>query len=103
MVLHYAKLVTLLRGFESSFTLTTTLPNINFTLIFVSPHLDNCFRLSLYRVANLLCLKEDSRINVINALWNYIKINGLQDKVDRRKVITNDELRAVGLPATGFA
>jgi len=46
-------------------------------------------------LANLLCLKEDSRINVIHALWNYIKINGLQDKVERRIVRTNDELRAL--------
>jgi SWI/SNF-related matrix-associated actin-dependent regulator of chromatin subfamily D len=46
-------------------------------------------------------MKEDSRINVINALWNYVKINGLQDKVDRRTVRTNDELRAVcPLPIT---
>lgn len=35
---------------------------------------------------------------MIHALWNYIKINGLQDKVDRRTVRTNDELRAVGHP-----
>ena len=51
-----------------------------------------------FKAANLLCLKEESRINVINALWNYIKINGLQDKVDRRTVRTNDELRAVSSP-----
>ena len=43
-------------------------------------------------------MKEESRINVIHALWNYIKINGLQDKVDRRTVRTNDELRAVSSP-----
>ena len=35
---------------------------------------------------------------MIHALWNYIKINGLQDKVDRRTVRTNDELRAVSSP-----
>lgn len=51
-----------------------------------------------FYAANLLCLKEESRINVIHALWNYIKINGLQDKVDRRTVRTNDELRAVSFP-----
>ena len=29
----------------------------------------------------VLGIKEDSRIGVIQALWNYIKINGLQDKL----------------------
>ena len=38
---------------------------------------------------------------MIHALWNYIKINGLQDKVDRRTVRTNDELRAVSCPESG--
>ncbi|KAF9236976.1 hypothetical protein BU15DRAFT_76343 [Melanogaster broomeanus] len=37
-------------------------------------------------LANILGIKEESRIGVIQALWNYIKINGLQDKVDRRKI-----------------
>lgn len=38
---------------------------------------------------------------MIHALWNYIKINGLQDKVERRTVRTNDELRAVSSPGNG--
>ena len=40
---------------------------------------------------------------MIQALWNYIKINGLQDKVERRTVRTNDELRAVSSPADGVS
>lgn len=43
----------------------------------------------------LLDIKEESRLNVINALWNYIKINNLQDKVDRRLVRLDDRLKAV--------
>ena len=39
---------------------------------------------------------------MIHALWNYIKINGLQDKVDRRTVRTNDELRAVSSTGPGI-
>ncbi|KIM55127.1 hypothetical protein SCLCIDRAFT_30560 [Scleroderma citrinum Foug A] len=43
----------------------------------------------------VLGIKEDSRIGVIQALWNYIKINGLQDKVDRRKIKADDYLRPI--------
>jgi SWI/SNF-related matrix-associated actin-dependent regulator of chromatin subfamily D len=45
--------------------------------------------------ANILGIKEESRIGVIQALWNYIKINGLQDKVDRRRIRADDHLRQV--------
>lgn len=100
-VLRYARLVTHLPESELSSTSTTNLPNTSFVLNSVGPLHDGRFRWGLYQAANLLCLKEDSRINVINALWNYIKINGLQDKVDRRTVRTNDELRAVGSSAKG--
>ncbi|KAH7882708.1 hypothetical protein F5I97DRAFT_1939301 [Phlebopus sp. FC_14] len=46
-------------------------------------------------LADVLAIKEESRIGVIQALWNYIKINGLQDKVDRRKVKADDYLRPI--------
>lgn len=45
--------------------------------------------------ANVLGIKEDSRTGVIQALWNYIKIQGLQDKVDRRLVRADEKLRPV--------
>ena len=45
----------------------------------------------LTQPANLLCPKEE-----LHALWNYVKINGLLVKVDRRIVKTNDELCSVG-------
>jgi SWIB-domain-containing proteins implicated in chromatin remodeling len=44
---------------------------------------------------NILGIKEESRTGVIRALWNYIKIQGLQDKVDRRMVRADDQLRHV--------
>jgi len=47
------------------------------------------------QLGDVLSLKEDTRLNVIHSLWNYIKIHGLQDKVDRRTVRANDELRMV--------
>ncbi|KAI0753690.1 SWI/SNF complex 60 kDa subunit [Fomes fomentarius] len=37
-------------------------------------------------LGNILGIKEDSRIGVIQALWNYIKTQNLQDKLDRRIV-----------------
>lgn len=40
--------------------------------------------------------KEESRLGVITALWNYIKINNLQDKVDRRLIRLDDKLKHVG-------
>lgn len=43
-------------------------------------------------------MKEDSRTGVIQALWNYIKTQNLQDKVDRRVVRADARLRPVRLP-----
>jgi SWI/SNF-related matrix-associated actin-dependent regulator of chromatin subfamily D len=51
--------------------------------------------IALY-TANILGIKEESRIGVIQALWNYIKIQGLQDKVDRRMIHADEYLRPVG-------
>jgi len=42
-----------------------------------------------------LGIKEESRIGVIQALWNYVKLHGLQDKVDRRLIRADDRLRPV--------
>lgn len=48
--------------------------------------------------ANVLGIKEESRIGVIQALWNYIKVQGLQDKVDRRVIHADEYLRPVRSP-----
>lgn len=45
----------------------------------------------------ILDLKEDSRIGVVTALWNYIKMNNLQDKTDRRIIRTDEKLKVVCL------
>ena len=47
----------------------------------------------------ILDVKEESRLGIITALWNYIKINNLQDKVDRRVIRLDDRLKAVRLQA----
>ncbi|KIK18232.1 hypothetical protein PISMIDRAFT_632311 [Pisolithus microcarpus 441] len=46
-------------------------------------------------LGNVLAIKEESQIGVIQTLWNYIKINGLQDKVDRRRIKADDHLRPI--------
>jgi SWI/SNF-related matrix-associated actin-dependent regulator of chromatin subfamily D len=49
----------------------------------------------LPELGSILGIKEDSRIGVIQALWNYIKLQGLQDKVDRKLIRADDKLRMV--------
>jgi len=46
-------------------------------------------------LGNALGIKEESRIGVIQALWNYIKVRGLQDKVDRRVIRADEYLRPI--------
>lgn len=43
-------------------------------------------------LGNLLGVREESRTGVVQALWNYIKVQGLQDKVDRRMVRADTHL-----------
>ncbi|KZS95948.1 SWI/SNF complex 60 kDa subunit [Sistotremastrum niveocremeum HHB9708] len=55
------------------------------------------------QLSSILQLKEAPRVTVISALWNYIKINQLQDKVDRRVVKADAKLQAIfGLEAFQF-
>jgi len=61
-----------------------------------SPH--SFFALTPF-IGSILGIKEDSRIGVIQTLWNYIKVQGLQDKTDRRQIKTDDKLRAVRFPS----
>ncbi|KII90186.1 hypothetical protein PLICRDRAFT_138717 [Plicaturopsis crispa FD-325 SS-3] len=46
-------------------------------------------------LGNILGIKEDSRNGIIQTLWNYIKINSLQDKADRRMIRADDRLRPI--------
>ncbi|KAJ7439843.1 SWI/SNF complex protein [Mycena latifolia] len=63
-------------------------------LIMYLEHYPEQFRV-IPELGNILGIKEDSRIGVIQALWNYIKIQGLQDKVDRRLVRADEKLRPI--------
>ncbi|KJA22667.1 hypothetical protein HYPSUDRAFT_201995 [Hypholoma sublateritium FD-334 SS-4] len=57
----------------------------------------------LPELGSVLGIKEESRIGVIQTLWNYIKLQGLQDKVDRRIIRADDKLRPIfGAESIGF-
>jgi hypothetical protein len=44
---------------------------------------------------NVLGIKEESRAGIIQALWSYIKMHNLQDKVDRKRIHADAMLRPV--------
>ncbi|CCM01680.1 uncharacterized protein FIBRA_03744 [Fibroporia radiculosa] len=46
-------------------------------------------------LGNILGLQEETRTGVVQALWNYIKSQGLQDKVDRRAIRADSALRPI--------
>ncbi|PAV15930.1 SWI SNF complex 60 kDa subunit [Pyrrhoderma noxium] len=46
-------------------------------------------------LGSILDLKEEGRLGVITAFWNYVRINNLQDKVDRRTIRLDDKLKAL--------
>jgi chromatin remodeling complex protein RSC6 len=47
--------------------------------------------------ASVLGVYQETRIGIVQALWNYVKLNQLQDKVDRRLVRADDALRPVSV------
>jgi SWI/SNF-related matrix-associated actin-dependent regulator of chromatin subfamily D len=49
----------------------------------------------LPELGTVLGIKEESRLGVVQTLWNYIKVQGLQDKVDRRLIRADDKLRPI--------
>ncbi|EIW74788.1 SWI/SNF complex 60 kDa subunit [Coniophora puteana RWD-64-598 SS2] len=46
-------------------------------------------------LGNILGITEESRLGVIQTLWNYIKIHGLQDKTDRRRIRADEALKPI--------
>lgn len=52
-------------------------------------------------LADVLDMKEDTRTGVLTALWHYIKVNGLQDKVDRKIIRLDTRLRSVSIHIAG--
>ncbi|CAL1697797.1 unnamed protein product [Somion occarium] len=46
-------------------------------------------------LASILGIKEDTRVGIQQALWNYIKLEGLQDKVDRKTIHADAKLKPI--------
>ncbi|KAF8514419.1 SWI/SNF complex 60 kDa subunit [Hysterangium stoloniferum] len=46
-------------------------------------------------LAEILDIKEDTHTGIITALWHYIKVNGLQDKVDRKIIRPDAKLKPI--------
>jgi len=46
-------------------------------------------------LGNILGIKEETRNGVIQAVWNYIKLQDLQDKIDRRTIRPDAALRNI--------
>jgi len=54
--------------------------------------------LTIPRSASVLGIKEESRVGVVQALWNYIKLHSLQEKADRRVIKADEKLLPVSHP-----
>ena len=42
-------------------------------------------------------MKEETKLGIVQALWNYIKHEGLQDKLDRKTIRADAKLRPVSI------
>ncbi|TCD64932.1 SWI/SNF complex component snf12 [Steccherinum ochraceum] len=49
----------------------------------------------LPELGNILGIKEETKMGVVQALWNYIKEEGLQDKLERRTIRADAKLRQI--------
>ncbi|KAG5219899.1 SWI/SNF complex component [Salix suchowensis] len=63
-------------------------------LILFLDHMPEQFKVAP-ELAAVLSIKEESRVGVIQALWNYVKVQGLQDKSNRRIVRADDALKPI--------
>ncbi|KAF4568445.1 SWI/SNF complex component snf12 [Pleurotus pulmonarius] len=71
-------------------------------LILFLDHMPEQFKVAP-ELAAILGIKEESRVGVIQALWNYVKVQGLQDKGNRRLVRADDALKPIfGLESVPF-
>ncbi|KAG8906426.1 SWI/SNF complex component snf12 [Tulasnella sp. 403] len=50
-------------------------------------------------LSDIISVKEDTRVGIVAALWNYIKINGLQDKVHPTTIKFDQKLLSIAQAA----
>jgi SWI/SNF-related matrix-associated actin-dependent regulator of chromatin subfamily D len=61
------------------------------------PSLNTVLNSSSRLAASIIGTNHETHAGVVQALWGYVKVNQLQDKVDRRMVRADDALRPVSL------
>ena len=47
------------------------------------------------RIASIIGLKEGTQVEIIQAMWNYVKLQNLIDKTDRRRIILDAPLKQI--------
>lgn len=72
--------------------------NVNCTIKLVRDEVPDRFRLSP-QLAELLDTKEDTRAGIVMGIWEYVRINGLQDPDERRTINCDAALRNVLYPS----
>ncbi|KAH0605894.1 uncharacterized protein H6S33_004351 [Morchella sextelata] len=68
--------------------------NVNCTIKLVRDEVPDRFRLSP-QLAELLDTKEDTRAGIVMGIWEYVRINGLQDPDERRTINCDAALRNI--------
>jgi len=71
--------------------------NINCTINLFRDESPERYKLSK-ELADLVDTEEDDRTSVLAAIWEYIKVNGLQQEEEKRSIAKDDKLRAVRPP-----
>ncbi|KAJ3743180.1 SWI/SNF complex 60 kDa subunit [Lentinula detonsa] len=66
----------------------------NIRVVMYLDHYPEQYRLSP-DLSSVLGIREESHLGAVQALWSYIKIQGLQDKADRRLVRSDEKLRVI--------
>jgi SWI/SNF-related matrix-associated actin-dependent regulator of chromatin subfamily D len=66
----------------------------NIRVVLYLEHQPPVFRIQS-ELADILGIKEETRLGAVQALWTYIKVQGLQDKVDRKLIRADDRLRHI--------
>lgn len=73
--------------------------NVTCVIKLVRDEVPDRFRLST-QLADLLDTKEDTRAGIVMGIWEYVRINGLQDPEERRTINCDMALRNVCLSAS---
>ncbi|PWW74746.1 hypothetical protein C7212DRAFT_298809 [Tuber magnatum] len=68
--------------------------NVNCTIKLIRDEIPDRFRLNP-ALADLLDTKEDTRAGIVMGIWEYVRINGLQDPDERRTINCDENLKKI--------